>query len=120
MFGRVTRVAVSAAFTGAVIVGTNGVGATPWQLVDNYLDPTSLRISVDVVGTVNYTVQYTFDNVFASNYVASSGNWTDHATLTSQTTTKDSNIAYPVRGIRLKQASGTGTTVLTIIQAGGE
>jgi hypothetical protein len=88
--------------------------------VDHYVSPFNIALNVQVTGTVNYTVQYTFDNVFAANYVASSGNWTDHATLTSQTATKDSNIAYPVRGIRLKQSSGSGTTVLTIIQAGGE
>ena len=60
-----------------------------------------------------------FDDVFAAGYNPATGNWTDHPTLTAQTTTKDSNIAYPVRGIRLKQNSGSGTTTLTIIQAGG-
>ena len=88
--------------------------------VDHYVSPFNVALNVQVTGTVSYTVQYTFDNVFASNYVASSGNWTNHASLTTQTGTKDSNIAYPVRGIRLTQASGSGTTVLTIIQAGGE
>jgi len=87
--------------------------------VDHYVSPFNVALNVQVTGTVNYTVQYTFDDVFAAGYNAASGNWTDHATLTSQTVTKDSNIAYPVRGIRLKQTSGSGTTVLTIIQAGG-
>jgi hypothetical protein len=76
-------------------------------------------LNITVTGTITYTVQYTFDDVFASNYVASSGNWTNHPTLTAQTTSKDSNIAYPVRGIRITTSAGTGAVVLTIIQAGG-
>jgi hypothetical protein len=78
-----------------------------------------VALGVQVSGTVNYTVQYTFDDVFAKGYNPATGNWTDHVSLTGQTATKDSNIAYPVRGIRLKLNSGTGSARLTIIQAGG-
>lgn len=86
---------------------------------DNYVSPFNVSLSVLVTGTVNYTVQYTFDDVFAKDYVASSGNWVDHPNLTTQTATKDSNIAYPVSGIRIKLNSGTGTVKLTATQAGG-
>lgn len=86
---------------------------------DHYVSPFNVALGVRVSGTVNYTVQYTFDDVFASGYNPSTGNWVDHASLTAQTANKDSNIAYPVRGIRLALNSGTGTAVLTIIQAGG-
>jgi hypothetical protein len=86
---------------------------------DQYTSPFNVALSVLVTGTVDYTVQYTFDNVFASNYVPASGNWVDHPSLTAQTTTKDSNIAYPVQGIRIKCNSGAGTARFTIIQAGG-
>lgn len=87
--------------------------------VDHYISPFNLSLGVLVTGTANYTVQYTFDDVFASDYDPATGNWTDHVSLTAQTTTKDSNIAYPVRGVRLKLNSGTGSARLTIIQAGG-
>jgi hypothetical protein len=87
--------------------------------LDLYISPSNVALGVVVSGTVSYTVQYTFDDVFAPGYNPASGNWTDHPSLTAQTATKDSNIAYPVRGIRLKQNSGSGTTTLTIIQAGG-
>ena len=86
---------------------------------DNYVSPFNVALGVVVTGTVSYTVQYTFDNVFAAGYNPSSGNWINHPSLTAQTATKDSNIAYPVTGIRLVQNSGTGTTTLTMIQAGG-
>jgi hypothetical protein len=86
---------------------------------DNYVSPFNVAISVVVTGTVTYTVQYTFDDVFASNYSAASGNWTDHPSLTAQTATKDSNVAYPVSGLRIRQTAGTGSVRCTFIQAGG-
>jgi hypothetical protein len=76
-------------------------------------------LGVTVTGTSNYTVQYTFDNVFASNYSPASGNWVNHPSLTGLTASADSNIAYPVRGIRIIANSGAGSARLTVIQAGG-
>ena len=86
---------------------------------DHYISPMNVALSVRVSGTINYTVQYTFDNVFATDYNPATGNWVDHPSLTAQTATKDSNIAYPVTGIRIVGNSGTGTAIFTIIQAGG-
>lgn len=89
--------------------------------MDYFISPANIALNVVVSGTVNYTVQYTFDNVFATGYDPSTGNWTDHPFMTSKTITFDSNVAYPVRGIRLKVNSGTPTfsATLTIIQGGG-
>jgi len=96
-----------------------GVGNSQVYAPDGYISPFNVALGVTVTGTVSYTVQYTFDNVFASTFDPATANWVDHPSLTAQVITKDSNIAYPVRGIRLTVASGTGTTRLTIIQAGG-
>jgi len=96
-----------------------GAGASGVYAPDHYVSPFNVALGVVVSGTVTYTVQYTFDDVFAKDYNPSTGTWTDHPTLTAQTTTKDSNIAYPVRGIRLTVSSGDGTARLTAIQAGG-
>lgn len=98
------------------VTGTQVSGVYP---PDQYTSPFNVALSVLVTGVVDYTVQYTFDNVFAANYAPASGNWVDHPSLTAQTTTKDSNIAYPVQGIRIKCNSGVGTARFTIIQAGG-
>lgn len=86
--------------------------------LDNWTSPFNIALSVKVTGTVNYTVQYTFDNIFSSTYVASSGNWVDHPSLTSKTATLDSNIAYPVMAVRIVQNSGDGSCLFTVIQAG--
>jgi hypothetical protein len=87
--------------------------------VDNYVSPFNVALSVRVTGTANYTVQYTFDDVFAADYDPSTGNWVNHPSFIAQTTTKDANIAYPVRGIRIVLNSGTGSVTFTIIQSGG-
>jgi hypothetical protein len=88
--------------------------------LDHYVSPFNIALSVVVTGSVTYTVQYTFDDVFAKDYVASSGTWTAHPSLGAKTTTLDSNLAYPARAVRVQLASGsTGSIVFTIIQAGG-
>jgi hypothetical protein len=86
--------------------------------LDVFISPFNTSISVQVTGTVNYTVQYTFDNVQAAGWVASTANWIDHPSLTTQTATKDSNLAYPAVALRIVQNSGTGSVRFTVIQAG--
>jgi len=96
-----------------------GPTTSPVYPPDTYTAPTNIALSVVVTGTINYTVQYTFDNVYDTGYSPSTGNWTDHPTLTAQTTSKDSNISYPVQGVRIKANSGTGSALFTVIQSGG-
>lgn len=122
-FGQVTRVAISAAATGAIKVGTNGVGSTQWFLVDWNLDPSNLTIAVDVVGTVNYTVQYTYDDIMGEY---SGGNWTDSyptkiwddSILVSSTTDGETTFDNPIVAWRVKINSGTGSARIVGIQAG--
>lgn len=96
-----------------------GTAVSPVFAADHYISPFNIALAVKVSGSITYTVQYTFDDVFANAFDPSTATWVDHPSLTSQTTAKDSNIAYPVRGIRLTTASGAGVATLTIIQAGG-
>lgn len=102
-----------------VTYSVTGVGNSAVCPTDHYVSPFNVALSVVVTGTITYTVQYTFDDVFAAGFTASTANWTPHPSLTSQSTTLSSNIAYPVRGIRLNTSAGTGNATLTIIQAGG-
>ena len=95
-----------------------GVGVSNPYGVDTYISPSNMGLAVTVTGTITYKVQYTFDNIYADNYVPASGNWFDHPTLVGSASV-NSNIAYPVNGIRLITTAGTGTATLTIIQAGG-
>jgi len=101
------------------VYSITGVTASGVYAPDHYISPFNVALGVTVSGTVTYTVQYTFDDVFAAGFNPATANWVDHPSLTAQTGSKDSNIAYPVQGIRLNVTAGTGTTRLTIIQAGG-
>lgn len=84
-------------------------------VLDTWVSPFSVSLAVAVTGTVNYTVQYTYDAD-----VSASGNWLDLTALASKTATLDSALTAPVTAVRLKQASGTGSCILTVLQAGGE
>lgn len=123
-FGRITRIAADAATAGALTVGTNGVGWTPWQLIDWNLDPTMLKISCDIrSGSVNFTVQFTDDN-FLGEYDGQ-GNWSNtYPTKVWDDVAGAKSADYamsldtPYRGWRVQINSGTGTLVTTAIQSG--
>ena len=102
-----------------VNLSVTGVGNSNVFPVDTYVAPSNMGLAVVVSGTITYKVQYTFDNVFAQGYdpTAGTSTWFDHPTLTGSTSA-NSNIAYPVTGIRLTTTAGSGTATLTIIQAG--
>ena len=83
-----------------------------------FVTPFNVGIGVVVSGTVNYTVQHTFDDIWATGYDASTGNWFNHSSLASQAGNSDGNYAFPVTAVRLTVNSGSGTATMTVIQAG--
>lgn len=85
-----------------------GTGSTNGYVADSYISPFNIGFGVVVSGTVNYTVQHTFDGV----------NWFDHPTVAAQTTNQEGNYAFTVLQIRLTVNSGTDTATLTLLQAG--
>lgn len=115
-FYTVARVAVSGAVGTNVTVGTTGVGASAPIPLDQYISPFNVSIGCTVTGTIDYTVQYTFDAVFAS---AGPFTWTNHADLTAQTATADGTYISPVSATRVLTNSGTGSVAMNVMQAGG-
>lgn len=101
-----------------ITVSVTGVGESNPVVIDQRIAPTNIGLAVIVTGTITYTAQYTFDDVFANGYTASTGNWFNHPTLTGSSS-QNSNIAYPVTAVRLTTSAGTGSAAMTIIQAGG-
>ena len=121
-FKTVTRVAVSAAFTGAVRVGTSGVGASEWVMANFNITPFSYAWSAVLGGTANVTVQYTLDNV---NTIASGTAPTVWPVATSAPTSLSGasssatgSISTPFYAWRLLINSGTASVTVTGIQAG--
>ncbi len=129
-FKTVTEVTTSAATAGAVTVGTNGIASSAWQAVNYHLDHVNISFGVIVSGTVDYTLEYTYDNPNNNQNVLGSqgdpGNYPavldsfSHASLVAQSTNLDGVIEDPIFAWRLTLNSQTnpGFAKITSIQAG--
>lgn len=98
-------------------VSQTGTGSTAWVPLDNHLTPFAVGFGVATTGTVNYTVEHTFDNV---QDPAVTPVVFPHETVAAQTSNMDGNYAFPVQAVRITMNSGTGTVRLRLIQAGIE
>lgn len=102
-----------------VTVGAVGV-SNPIPL-DHYQGPFNVGLGVTLTpgAALTYTVQHTFDDVFAAGFTPAGATWFDHPTLSAETAEADGNYAFPVTAIRLNVTVWTGGSVtLTVIQAG--
>lgn len=95
------------------IVSKTGAGSTSPIVINTNTNPCNIGFGVIVSGTVDYTVQHTFDDP-ATGFTT----WFPHPTIATQSTNKDGNYAFPVTGIRLTVNSGGGTATLKLVQAG--
>lgn len=99
-------------------VSQTGAGSTDPIPLNLNINPFNVSMAVVVTGTVNYTVQYTLDDVWASSYNPATGTWFNHASLVTDTANETGNFAFPVAAVRLTVNSGAGTAAMTVIQAG--
>lgn len=99
-----------------VRVSVTGVGTSQVIPPDYISSPFNVGIGCIVTGTATYSVQHTFDDVFAPTFNPATANWLDNTGLTAQTASKDGNYAFPVMGIRLNVTAGTGTVQMTVMQ----
>lgn len=116
----VTSITISSAAAGAITVGNSQSGSITLALDTWALPMVGLQVSVS--GTVNYSVQSTFDNPNdPANPVAPSAlQWLDSsdAAVVNATATKQSNFAYAPPLVRLVLNSGAGSARISIIQYG--
>lgn len=63
LFQKVTRVYASGAVATTVKVGTTGVMSSRWVYLNTNANPFVAYLGVNITGTINFTVQYTFDNI---------------------------------------------------------
>lgn len=97
-------------------VSVTGVDTSAVVVPDYISSPFNVGIGCTVTGTATYTVEHTFDDVFSLNFNPATATWIANSGLTAKTTSTDGNYAFPVRGIRLKVTSGTGTVAMTVVQ----
>lgn len=117
----VTSIAISANSTAAITVGTNGVAASAWVRMDEWANA-PIGLACVVSGTVNYTVQQTFDdpNSPTDPVAAASVTWqsSGDTNVVGATATKQSSFSYVPTFVRVLLNSGTGTVTTTISQPG--
>lgn len=94
-------------------VSKTGVGSSSALVMNTNISPFNVGFGVVVTGTVNYTVQHTFDDP-----AVGFSTWFSHPTVASQAANADGNYAFPVTGIKVLVNSGSGTATLNLIQAG--
>lgn len=112
----ITRIAVSAAVGTNVTADTVGTGASVEIPVDLYVNAFNVTLATEITGVVNYTIQYTFDNVFDGT--GGPYNWASVTNMQAQTTNQNTVQTQPVRAFRILTNSGTGTVKLLVVQAG--
>ena len=98
-----------------VIVSQTGVGSSATIPLNPFDNPFNVGLGVVVTGTVDYTIQHTFDDV---QNAAVTPTWFNHSSLAALTINSNGNYAFPVSAIKILVNSGTGTATATIIQAG--
>jgi len=94
-------------------VSKTGVGSSSALVMNTNISPFNVGFGVVVTGTVNYTVQHTFDDP-AIGFTT----WFSHPTVASLAANADGNYAFPVTGIKVLVNSGSGTATLNLVQAG--
>lgn len=94
-------------------VSKTGVGSSDALVMNTNISPFSVGFGVIVSGTVDYTVQHTFDDP-AVGFTT----WFSHPTIMAKTTNQDGNYAFPVTGIKLLVNSGSGTATMKLVQSG--
>ena len=95
-----------------------GTGTSPIYGVDNFQAPFNVGIGVSISATATYSVQYTFDDIQADNYVPASGTWFTSSDFSAISAAKGASFTIPCRGIRLNVSASTGSVTIQIQQAG--
>lgn len=76
-------------------------------------------VALSAGASLTYSVQHTFDDVWADGFNPSNAVWYTNSSLGAKTTSLDGNYAFPVTAVRLNVTThSSGTATMTVIQAG--
>ena len=119
----VTSVVASAASAGNVSIGTNTVAGSEWVYIDPWSLP-NVAIQVDVIGTINFTIESTLDNPNSPTDPVAPADmkWvpTNDTAAVGATATLQTNFFFVPAFVRLLVNSSTspGAAKVQIIQSG--
>lgn len=107
-----------------VYLSLTAPGATPAQLANYDAQPFQLTIAVNVTGVVNYTVQYTYDDIMglpnSSSWSPTTPNptWLNDPILAAVSVSGETTFNDPIQAWRVVLNSGAGSLSIVGIQAG--
>lgn len=89
--------------------------ASPMVALDRNSSPFNVALGCIATGTVTFTVQHTFDDIFD---LAVNPTWIDQPAsgINGKTANTDGNYAYPVAATRVNTTAGTGSVAMTVRQ----
>lgn len=122
-FKTVTSVTHTGSVAGTLTIGTSGIGSSEWVMIAPSANPVNLGIGVVVSGTINYTVEYTYDDpnaVFTGTFPTAFN--ISGGSLTAKAANGDagSTFNFPVVAVRVTQNSFTnpGNLKMVVLQSG--
>lgn len=107
-----------------VRVTLTAAGASAPIILDTYRAPFSVGIGVTKTGTVDYAVEFTYDDVFSGTFNPATASWfvvngLGTGPATGVAVSANGVISSPVTAVRLNATTITsGSLVMTVIQAG--
>lgn len=98
---------------------SGGITTSGIVALDTWTSPFAVSIGVTVTGTVNYTVQYTLDDIQFNGWTPATGIWWSFSDLAAKTGSLAATLTAPATAVRVVQATGNGSTSTIVLQAGG-
>jgi hypothetical protein len=114
-FATVTSISASAAIGTDIEAGYTQSGYSAWWPLDIYTPNQVTTISVNVTGTINYSVEYTNEDPW-NNSIIQLAKAHPNAALTNGTADQTEFTTTLMRAVRFKVNSGDGTARVTVTQ----
>lgn len=114
-FATITAISTSGTIGTDVEAGYTQSGYSAWWPLDIYTPNQVTTISVNVTGTINYSVEYTNEDPF-DNSIIQLPKAHPNAALTNGTADQTEFTTTLMRAVRFKVNSGSGTARVTITQ----
>lgn len=99
-----------------------GLGSSPLIPLDINQSPfnVSVAVALSVGANLTYTVEHTYDDIYAPGFDPSTAVWWSQTSLTTKGVAAEGNYSYPVRAVRLTLVAPytSGQATMTVIQAG--
>ena len=94
-----------------------GVGSSAVCPVDFRAQVFAIGIGCVITGTVTYSVQHTFDDIYDPTIIPT---WFTNAYAVNQSANIDTNYAFPIKALRVTVSAGTGSVAMTVLQTSGQ